>query len=427
VFTVPANATSGPVVVSLAPSGDDSNAVNLEITTEPLPTSLSNQDVGGVGTPGSSTYSDGVYSVTGGGSGLSGTADAMQFAYQTLSGNGSIVARLTSLQAGEAGVMIRETLDSGATDASVFYTSSYTYMQDRPSTGASIAYPTQSSYHYALPQWLQLVRSGNTFTGSISLDGVNWTQISSTTLTMAQTVYIGLLASGEGSLETATFDNVSISSTASPAPLITAISNSTAAVGGQVGIIGSNFGATQGGSLVLLNGSPVTISLWSSTGIVFTIPSRATSGPLVVSVAPSMNDSNAVPLQVTPQPLPSPWLNQDVAALSTQIGTSTYSNGIFTVTGGGAGIQNAGLADGMQFAYQTLSGDGSIVARVDSLKNYTSNVFAEGGVMIRQALAPNSAAAAVFYYNNAVWMRIVQPRVPITPTCRACPAPFRCG
>ncbi len=403
VFTVPANATSGAVVVSLAPSGNDSNPVNLEITTEPLPTSLSNQDVGGVGTPGSSTYSDGVYSVSGGGSGLNGTADAMQFVYLTLSGNGSIVARLTSLQGGEAGVMIRETLDSGATDASVFYTSNYTYMQDRPSTGASVAYPTQSSYHYALPQWLQLVRSGNTFTGSISLDGVNWTQISTTTLTMAQTAYIGLVTSGEGSLETATFDNVSINST-TPAPLITAISASTAAVGGQVGIIGSNFGATQGGSLVLLNGTPVTISLWSSTGIVFTIPSRATSGPLVVSVAPSMNDSNAVPLQVTPQPLPSPWLNQDVANLSTQVGTSTYSNGIFTVTGGGAGIQNAGYADGMQFAYQTLSGDGSIVARIDSLKNYSSNVFAEGGVMIRQTLIPNSAAAAVFYYNNAVWM-----------------------
>ena len=403
VFTVPGSATSGPVVVSLAPSGNDSNPVNLEITTEPLPTSLSNQDVGGVGTPGSSTYSDGVYSVSGGGSGLSGTADAMQFVYQTLSGNGSIVARLTSLQGGEAGVMIRETLDSGASDASVLY-AGYAYMQDRPSTGASVANPTQGSYHYALPQWLQLVRSGNTFTGSISLDGVNWTQIGSTTVTMAQTVYIGLVASGEGSLETATFDNVSINSTATPAPLITAISNSTAAVGGQVGIIGSNFGATQGGSVVLLNGTPVTISLWSNTGIVFTIPARATSGPLVVSVAPSMNDSNAVPLQVTPRPLPSPWLNQDVASLSTQIGTSTYSNGTFTVTGGGVGIQNAGTADGMQFAYQTLSGDGSIVARIDSLKNYGSGVFSEGGVMIRQTLTPNSAAAAVFYYNGAVWM-----------------------
>ncbi len=404
VFTIPASATSGAVVVSLAPGGNDSNSVNLEITTEPLPTSLSNQDVGGVGTPGNSTYSNGVYSVSGGGSGLSGTADAMQFAYQTLSGNGSIVARLTSLQGGEAGVMIRETLDSGATDASVFYTSNYTYMQDRPSTGASIAYPTQSSYHYALPQWLQVVRSGNTFTGSISLDGVNWTQIASTTLTMAQNVYIGLVVSGEGSLETATFDNVSINSTATPAPLITAVSASTAAVGGQVAIIGTNFGATQGGSLVLLNGTPMTISLWTSTGIVFTIPARATSGPLVVSVAPSMNDSNAIPLQVTSQPLPNPWLNQDVATLSVQVGTSTYSNGTYTVTGGGVGIQNAGYADGVQFAYETLSGDGSIVARIDSLKNYGSGIFAEGGVMIRQALTPNSAAAAVFYYNNAVWM-----------------------
>jgi hypothetical protein len=91
---------------------------------------------------------------------------------------------------------------------------------------------------------------------------------------------------------------------------------------------------------------------------VFTIPVGATSGPLVVSVAPSMNDSNPVHLQVTTQPLPMPWLNQDVGVV-TQTGSATYSGGTFTVAGAGAGL--GGTADGMQFVYQTLAGDGSII------------------------------------------------------------------
>ena len=65
----------------------------------------------------------------------------------------------------------------------------------------------------ALPYWVKLVRSGNTFSSYASSDGSHWTQIgSSQTLAMTATVYIGLAAnSGSNStLATATFDNVTI-------------------------------------------------------------------------------------------------------------------------------------------------------------------------------------------------------------------------
>jgi hypothetical protein len=65
----------------------------------------------------------------------------------------------------------------------------------------------------ALPYWVKLVRSGNTFNGYISPDGVNWVQVGTTqTITMAQGAYIGLAVSGDNNstLATATFDNVSI-------------------------------------------------------------------------------------------------------------------------------------------------------------------------------------------------------------------------
>src|SRR5437879_9488150 len=113
-------------------------------------------------------------------------------------------------------------------------------------------------------------------------------------------------------LSTATFDNVSISTAAAPAPVISAVSATTGSVGTAVVISGSGFGASQSSSQVDLNGNPVTISSWSATSVTITIPAGTSSGPLAVLVAPSMNASNPVAFTVTSQPLPSGWLNQDV-------------------------------------------------------------------------------------------------------------------
>ena len=62
------------------------------------------------------------------------------------------------------------------------------------------------------PYWVRLVRSGNTFTGYRSLNGVSWTQQGTTTITMGATVYIGLALTSHNnsSLCAATFDNVSL-------------------------------------------------------------------------------------------------------------------------------------------------------------------------------------------------------------------------
>jgi hypothetical protein len=211
---------------------------------------------------------------------------------------------------------------------------------------------------------------------------------------MAQSVYIGLAVSGG----TDTFGNVSVNSTATPSPVITGLSPTTASVGSQVSIGGNNFGGTQGGSVLLLNGTPVPVSTWSNLAIVFTVPAGATSGPLVVSVAPIMNNSNPVNLEVTAQPLPTSWLNQDVGA---EGGSTTFSGGTFTVTGAGNGL--GGTADGMQFAYQTLVGDGSIIARLTGLQN-TPNSGTDAGVMIRETLNPGAADATVFYSGGSGYL-----------------------
>ena len=88
--------------------------------------------------------------------------------------------------------------------------------------------------------------------------------------------------------------------------------------------------------------------------------------------------------------LPAPWVNQDVGAVGVA-GTATYAAGLFQVTGSGANI--AGTADGFQFVYQPMSGDGQIVARITGVQNTTAN--SKGGIMIRESLAANSSNVAM--------------------------------
>src|SRR5262249_36194372 len=153
-----------------------------------------------------------------------------------------------------------------STMAFVYYTPNSGAMYSRSTTGASASYQSVGLASSATPYWVKLTRTGNVFTSSVSKDGFNWIQVgNSVTIVMATNVYIGLTATGSNSgvLETATFDNVSVNSASAPAPVIASLSATTGAVGGQVSIAGLNFGATQGASLVRLNGTPVTINQWS--------------------------------------------------------------------------------------------------------------------------------------------------------------------
>ena len=315
-----------------------------------------------------------------------------------------MVARVVSLQgssAAQAGIMIRETLDAGANHVYLFDYSSAIWMTERTSTGASSSYQPLGSA--TLPYWIKLVRSGNVFTMYGSPDGVNWVQLgSSQTVSMAQSIYVGLAVSNRttSSLATATFDSVSVSSAAAPAPIIAGVSATTGSIGSQVVISGTGFGASQGGSAVLLNGAAVTINTWSGTSITITIPPGATSGPLLVSIAPNMNDSNAIPFTVTSQPLPVSWLDRDVGGSVGVAGSASYANGTFTVAGAGLGTFYSS-SDGFHFVYQPLSGDGTMVARVVSLQGSSA---AQAGIMIRETLDAGANHVYLFDYSSAIWM-----------------------
>jgi RHS repeat-associated protein len=342
---------------------NDSNAVTLEITSQPLPTPWLDTDVGLVGSQiGSATYSSGVFTVVGGGSNIGGTADGMHFVYQTLVGDGTIIARITSLQnsgysGAEGGVMIRETLNPGATDAVVFYDGyGGVYMQDRPTTGANAA--NLGSQCGNLPEWLELSRAGNSFTGYCSPDGVNWTQIASATVSMAQTVYIGLAVSGYGFLEPGTFDNVSV--VVGTTPFVSSVTPIVGTIGTSVTITGSNFGTPQGTSTVQFNGALATsITSWSISQIVATVPSTAPdgTGPVTVTVNSVSSPGVTAGAQFT-------VINPEISSLAPP---AAPVGGTLTINGSGFGAsQNGGvLINGAAASVQSWS-DAQIQVAIQS-------------------------------------------------------------
>src|SRR6266566_1395518 len=76
-----------------------------------------------------------------------------------------------------------------------------------------------------------------------------------------------------------------VSFTLTTPPSITSLSPTSGPVGTSVTITGTNFGSTQGASSVTFNGTKATPTSWSATSIVAPVPSGATTGNVLVTVA----------------------------------------------------------------------------------------------------------------------------------------------
>ena len=201
--------------------GDYGDVGMYDLTVNDLPEGWNSADVGSVGSPGDAGYdaATGTFSVSGSGADVYGTADAFRFAYQTLTGNGSIVARVTQNQNTNAwskvGVEIRESLAAGAKHAAmVTSATSGPQFVYRTTTGGSSTGVNGTAAAFTAT-WVRLVRAGNVITASRSVDGVSWTQVGSATVSMATTVYIGLLTCSHDTakINEARFTNVTLTGT----------------------------------------------------------------------------------------------------------------------------------------------------------------------------------------------------------------------
>jgi hypothetical protein len=199
--------------------------VNNTTTQPSLPSGWSNSDIGAVGPAGSSNYNSttSTFTIKGAGADVWNTADAFQYAYTTLNGDGKIIARVTSVSTEAAwvkvGVMIRETLDPASKQGFMLVSNTKGLAFQRRTATSGISTSTTGG-SFTAPRWVRLDRTGSTLAAYQSADGTNWTLVDTDTISMASNIYVGLAVSSHTAAAAATgvVDNVSIIPGATPPP-----------------------------------------------------------------------------------------------------------------------------------------------------------------------------------------------------------------
>jgi hypothetical protein len=154
------------------------------------------EDIGQVSIPGKVYFfSDQHAEVHGSGENIWGAADSFHFVYQPLQGDGTITARVASInhthQWAKAGVMIREQLTAESRNALVSLTPlGIVEFNRRLETGGLTSNNRQPIEGGS--RWVRLVRQGDTFSAYESADGVAWHLVARDTIIMAPQVYVGL-------------------------------------------------------------------------------------------------------------------------------------------------------------------------------------------------------------------------------------------
>ncbi|HEX9068930.1 MAG TPA: hypothetical protein VF807_09180, partial [Ktedonobacterales bacterium] len=176
-------------------------------------------DIGNATPPGSQTLAGGVWTINGGGGDIWGIADSFRLISQTLAADGSASAHVTAQGAtdpwAKAGVMLRATTDPGSPYYALFVTpSNGLTVQYRAAQGASSA--QTASLAGTVPAYLLVSRVGTTFSAYTSTDGVTWTLVPGSTVTitgLTGSLLAGLAVTSHNgtALSTVVMDTVSVS------------------------------------------------------------------------------------------------------------------------------------------------------------------------------------------------------------------------
>jgi regulation of enolase protein 1 (concanavalin A-like superfamily) len=192
------------------------------------------EDIGGPAAAGDSkvtgTGAAAVWTVTGSGSDIQGSADLFQYAYTPLMGDGGITARILTQTPGDpewtkTGVMLRETDAAGSRMVTLNFTSNAGMEPgQRVDTDAAWTSPALPPANVGIgrriltpgPIWMRVQHKGKDFQVLSSNDGEGWHLWGEASIAMDLTkpILAGLCVTAhmDGSLATATFDNVSVDS-----------------------------------------------------------------------------------------------------------------------------------------------------------------------------------------------------------------------
>lgn len=198
-----------------------------------LPAGIKATDIGAVGIPGSTTFTQSKYTLKGAGADIQGTSDAFHFVYGDLVGDGEVTARIESVTEADTwtkvGVMLRAGVAPGAVNTLMLVRpregSDFQYRvaanggttsqwQDQPDRIESRDPPSPYLARYLKPSiWLKSVRVGNKVTSYSSDDGLCWS-IRAQTFVPFETVTVNagvaLTSHNTSLLATASVSNLSI-------------------------------------------------------------------------------------------------------------------------------------------------------------------------------------------------------------------------
>jgi len=400
-----------------------SSTVSLTINPSTnLPAGWSDTDIGTPGLAGSASFSSGVFTVNGSGSDIWSTSDNFNYASESVSGDATITARVGSQQNtnlwAKSGVMIRESTAANASFVHVFITPGHgVNMQYRSGTGASAVQLAQTAGPVA-PYWVRVVRSGSTFTGFSSADGVTWAQVGTINVSMASNALEGLAVTAHNNtaLNTSTFDNVTVTTPAPDFSIAASPSSQTVTVGGSTSYTASvtpvnnysgtvNLSASVGGSPAGVTASftPASISggSGSSTLNVSTSSSTPTGTYTVTitgtdSVNSNLTHATTVTLVVNPvapvcvlAPADATWHDTPIGVTETGTFTATF-DATPSVAPLSAGV---GISQGAQSAY---SGFANIVVFATSgmIQAYNGTGY--------QGTVPYSVAGQPYHFRLVV-------------------------
>jgi hypothetical protein len=311
----------------------------------------------------------GYFGLIGGGTGASGTYDQFHFLYQEFSGDVELRACVESASGADpaltTGLTIRESLDPTARAVSLLL---------EPATGVSLRSRSSPAGAVEIGVYspgitrvcLRLVRQGSLVTAYQSEPGGPWIQTDQVTTTIAGPVYAGLSISSNSPFIKAQsmFSSVSVAlpdPKTNPEPTPAPIPDPT----------------------------PTPAPVPDPTPAPAPGPTPAPVPDPTPTPAPLPDPDPGDEVGEFFEPLP-PWLVKDIG-MPVRLGSDIYADGTLSLIGSGVGM--APDSDQLHFLYQAVDGNADLTVKLINV--YAPFTDATSGVMIRESLAINAAAAFV--------------------------------